>query len=306
MEDKFLTFDYTKPEENERRKAEMEQHRWAQKMTKTNGADKPGMPPATRGNSRTVVAGTYNTSVVDYINQQPATPLSASDILKLEELERIKRTQQSAHHISAQQNQLQQQHRHHHHQRHGVARDKSRTQDWRPPSGIMVSNTSLIDPDPLNAIQARDDYILQAGGVPPPVNPPPPSMATPSSDRTIGNNNNSVDHRHLGKEQRHEKQQQHHRRRSSSESSYQIAPSPENLHRPLMATSTSSIVTNLTTNTNNQQQRSRTDPPVPPQKWMFDANTLPPIPPSTASSPLPPPSMPPPPIPLGLSPPRKH
>ncbi|KAI8099861.1 kinase-like domain-containing protein [Halteromyces radiatus] len=318
MEDKFVTFDYTKPEENERRRTEMEQQRWAQKMAKTNGIEKPGISPPTRGSSRKVITGTYNTSVADYIQQQPGTPLSASDILKLEELERMKRTQQSALHLSAQQTQ--------HHQRQGT-REKSRTNEWHPPSGIMVSNTSLLDPDPLNAVQARDNYILQAGGVPPPINPPPPVMMSSSSSDRINNKNVNVyqqqhqqqqQHHNHQQYQQHQKQQQHHqlqqlqqlRRRSSSDSSY-LPASPENLHRPLMAASTSSIVTSLTTNTTNQsqQQRNRNESPVPPQKWMFDSNTLPPIPPSATTpsssvmtTPLPPPNIPPPPIPSDISP----
>lgn len=315
MEDKFLTFDYTKPEENERRNAEMDQHRWTQRMTKTNGSEKQrGAIPPTRGSSRKVATGTYNTSVADYINQQPATPLSASDILKLEELERMKRTQQAAHHLNAQQQhqQQQQQQQQFQKQQQNMGRERKRTQDWCPPSGITATNMPFVDPDPLNAIHERNNYILQAGGVPPPMKPPPPVKMSSSAGRMadINMHPESIHNHHLELELDELQLSHHynHRRRSSSDSSYQMPSSPENLHRPLMTASTSSIVTNTTTNTiNQQQQRSRTGSPVPPQKWMFDANTLPPVPlSSTSSLPLPPPGMPPPPIPTGFTSPQNH
>ncbi|KAI8340821.1 kinase-like domain-containing protein [Chlamydoabsidia padenii] len=288
MQDKFLTFDYTKPEENEGRKAEMDQHRWAQRMTKTDGNEKQdGRPPPIRGSSRKVVMGSYNSSVVDYISQQPATPLSSSDILKLEELERMKRTQQAAHQQQQEQQQerlLQQQEQQRKQQQQGKDRERKRKQDWCPPSGI--TDVPLFDPHPLTAIQARDNYILQAGGVPPPIKPPPAvKMASERIDMHQQQSIQHLDH--------------HYRPSSSSDSSYQFSSSPENLYRPLMTASVSSINTNITTIS---QQSS----PVPPHKWMLDANTLPPVPlSSNASLPLPPPDIPVPPIPTGLSPPRR-
>ncbi|KAI9031573.1 kinase-like domain-containing protein, partial [Phycomyces nitens] len=86
MEEKFLTYDYTRPMENERRKDDLERKRWAQKMSKTNG-EKPGIHTNTRK-----VAGTYKSSVLEYLNQKPVTPLTAADILKMEDLARSARS----------------------------------------------------------------------------------------------------------------------------------------------------------------------------------------------------------------------
>ncbi|KAF7727659.1 hypothetical protein EC973_007317 [Apophysomyces ossiformis] len=237
MEDKFLTFDFTKPDENEKRKKELEQKRWAQKMSKTNG-EKHGIY-ATGYASTRKAAGTYKASVLDYINQKPTTPLSAGDILKLEELARMARA--------------------------GVGKD--RAADWRPPSGIL-SHSPPDGKHPLDAVQARDDYIIQAGGVPPPARPPPP----------LKTSNDSVS-RHDGafgveKSQDAVASSQVRYRRRSSDASYQMASSPENSDRPLMATGSSSGASNI------MDHKVSMEPDSPPE-WMYDPRTLPPIPAST-------------------------
>ncbi|CAO3658150.1 unnamed protein product [Rhizopus microsporus] len=132
MEDKFLTYDYSKPEENENRKKLAEQRHWAQKMNKTTGH-----PTRKAG-------GTYKASVLDYLNQKPPTPLTAADILKLEELARSAKA--------------------------GLGRDKSN--EWRPPSGLL-GHGAIADGFPTDAVKARDNYILEHGGNPPPSRPPP-------------------------------------------------------------------------------------------------------------------------------------
>ncbi|KAI8372757.1 kinase-like domain-containing protein [Radiomyces spectabilis] len=191
MEDKFLTFDYTKPEENERRKQEVEQRRWAQKMAKTDSEKQ-----ITNGYATTrKAAGTYNTSVLDVINQKPPTPLSAADILKLEELARAARA-------------------------NGGHMKKT---GWRPPSGILSQDQDLYQP--RTAVQARDEYILKAGGVPPPTRPPPPIAKRPEYIHP-------PPHHH------------HHRRNSSDDSVLEVIPaSPENMYRPILSsTTTESLV----------------------------------------------------------------
>ncbi|KAI8067991.1 kinase-like domain-containing protein [Gongronella butleri] len=348
MDDRFLTFDYTKPEENERRRAEMEQQRWARKMAKTGGGGgntrKPGFtqPPA-RTSSRRIGTGTYNKSVTDYINQKPATPLSASDILKLEELERSKRANQLQPPASAL-------------REGGVSavaaanQANKRAQDWRPPSGILPASPPDKAPSPLHqqydgsmepaqealarpvspptahhtrqqqpalntsnstaslqhqALRARDDYILKQGGIPPPAQPPmlvhhqshhhpshpsqqqqshlqhPPQLSQNTPQMVLPS---AAAASTTGSPYSH--------RRQSSDSSYQMLPhSPDNAHLPLMTPSSTSIST-------------RADSPVPPQKWMFDSGTLPPIPSAStlsSASPLPPPAGPPPPVPTSTS-----
>ncbi|EIE84096.1 hypothetical protein RO3G_08801 [Rhizopus delemar RA 99-880] len=100
MEDKFLAYDYSKPEENENRRRMAEQKHWAQKMNKTTG------------HSNRKAGGTYKASVLDYLNQKPPPPLTASDILKLEELARSAKANTS----------------------------KDKTNEWRPPSGLLNYN----------------------------------------------------------------------------------------------------------------------------------------------------------------------
>lgn len=134
MEEKFITFDYTKPDENVKRRTIIEQRHWAQKMNKTD-----------EKTSSNKAGGTYKTSVLEYVNQKPATPLSAGDILKLEELARMARS--------------------------------GKGNDWRPPSGLMGSSSGMnagVSPS-SDVFQMRDNYIVQHGGVPPPSRPPPPA-----------------------------------------------------------------------------------------------------------------------------------
>jgi hypothetical protein len=213
MEDKFLTYDHTKPDENENRKKLIEQRVWAQRMNKTTGENQNLHPNAAFGSTRKA-GGTYKASVLDYLNQKPATPLSAGDILKLEELARTARS--------------------------NAGKDKGN--DWRPPTGLM--GNSPPDGNPMDAVQERDDYILQNGGVPPPSRPPP--LISQYSNTHDFNNDN----------QQYQQQQQrlnntntnttnnnnnHHRHKSSqdypssSDESYRLASSPDNSEYPLIA-----------------------------------------------------------------------
>ncbi|KAI9246869.1 kinase-like domain-containing protein [Sporodiniella umbellata] len=130
MEEKFLTYDYSRPEENEQRQKQAEQKHWAQKMNKNTG------------HSNRKTGGTYKASVLDYLHQKPATPLTAADILKLEELARSSKSP-----------------------------GKDRSNEWRPPSGLL--SHGHLDGLPADAMTARDNYILQQGGNPPPSRPPP-------------------------------------------------------------------------------------------------------------------------------------
>ncbi|KAL7310039.1 hypothetical protein PS15m_010847 [Mucor circinelloides] len=212
MEEKFLTYDYTKPNENENRKKLIEQRHWAQKMNKTTGEKHPNQA---YGQTRKA-GGTYKASVLDYLNQKPATPLSAGDILKLEELARTARS--------------------------GTVKDKGT--EWRPPSGLMGNSPS--DGSPLDAVQARDDYILQNGGVPPPSRPPP--LLSQYNDLTQRNNStttNNTTHTALttptttntSNHISHKASQEYsdYQTRRSSDDSYRLASSPDNSEYPLIA-----------------------------------------------------------------------
>lgn len=223
MEEKFLIYDYTKPDENENRKKLIEQRHWAQKMNKTTG-EKQGLHPNQAYGQTRKAGGTYKASVLDHLNQKPATPLSAGDILKLEELARTARS--------------------------GNSKDKGN--EWRPPSGLM--GNSPPDGSPLDAVQARDDYILQSGGVPPPSRPPPLlSQYSNNSDGLNQRNNSTVTNNttnttttttnstntstttsnHIS----HKASQEYldYQTRRSSDDSYRLASSPDNSEYPLIA-----------------------------------------------------------------------
>jgi serine/threonine kinase 32 len=131
MEEKFVTFDFTKPDENENRRKQMEQRYYATRMNKKTTVSNLSKPTAT-----------YKGSVLDHLNEKPSTPLSAGDILKVEELARMARTTGGT--------------------------------EWRPPSGLMDRDKS----SPADLLQARDHYIMENGGVPPPSRPPPPPVTT--------------------------------------------------------------------------------------------------------------------------------
>ena len=228
MEDKFLVYDHSKPEENENRKKMIEQRHWAQKMNKTTG-EKQGIPPHAPFGSTRKTGGTYKASVLDYLNQKPSTPLSAGDILKLEELARSARSNTG----------------------------KNAANDWRPPSGLM-SNTPP-DGSPMEAVQARDDYILKNGGVPPPSRPPPLVNLYSSStgeytsnnssrslnqpyDNSERNTTNSNATTYRSDRSQHKKVSQdyisphlYHQRRRSSDDSYRAASSPDNCEYPLIS-----------------------------------------------------------------------
>ncbi|KAI8881365.1 kinase-like protein [Backusella circina FSU 941] len=149
MEEKFITFDYTKPDENVKRRTIIEQRHWAQKMNKTD-----------EKTSSNKAGSTYTTSVLDYVNQKPATPLSAGDILKLEELARMARS--------------------------------GKGNDWRPPSGLMGSSSGQNGISPASDVfQMRDNYIVQHGGVPPPSRPPPPASPYDSYQRRRSSSDDS-------------------------------------------------------------------------------------------------------------------
>lgn len=204
MEDKFLTYDYTKPYENENRRKMIEQKHWAQKMNKTTGEKTGGLHPNHAYGSTRKAGGTYKASVLDHLNQKPSTPLTAGDILKLEELARTARTNTG----------------------------KEKGNEWRPPSGLM--GNSLPDGSPLDAVQARDDYILQNGGVPPPSRPPPLSHPY---NHIINNSSKSID---TADHHRHKPSQEYsptslYQTRRDSDDSYRLASSPDNSEYPLMA-----------------------------------------------------------------------
>ncbi|ORZ00897.1 kinase-like domain-containing protein [Syncephalastrum racemosum] len=209
MEDKFLTFDHTKPEENEWRKNEMEQKRWAQKMNKTSNAEKKqGIYATGYYGQQQKAGGTYKTSVLDYVNQKPASPLSAGDILKLEELARMARA--------------------------GVGRDRGT--DWRPPSGILPSSGG--HDKAMDAMQERDNYIIQAGGVPPPARPPPLLSSSHHRPSPLPPQPSIPQPPPLPQP---DSQYSQYRRRRSSDDSY-LPSSPETSERPLMGTASSSLV----------------------------------------------------------------
>ncbi|CAO3699077.1 unnamed protein product [Rhizopus stolonifer] len=176
MEDKFLTYDHSRPEDNEQRRKQAEQKHWAQKMNKTTG------------HSNRKAGGTYKSSVLDYLHQKPATPLTAADILKLEELARSAK-----------------------------APGKDKSNEWRPPSGLL--SHGHMDGLPIDAVTARDNYILQQGGNPPPCRPPP--MNQQQRHRYERNNRSFVDSNQA--------------RVSSSDESYPLSPSPDNSEYPLIA-----------------------------------------------------------------------
>ncbi|KAI9340978.1 kinase-like domain-containing protein [Pilaira anomala] len=209
MEDKFLVYDYTKPDENESRRKLIEQRYWAQRMNKTTG-EKHGLQAnnAPYGSTRNAGA-TYKSSVLDYLNQKPSTPLSAGDILKLEELARTARN------------------------------TNGKGNDWRPPSGLMGNSTP--DGAPLDAVQARDEYILRNGGVPPPSRPPPLHQTYNHSNypNTTTTTTTEPHHQHHQHHQHHHKPSQEYsptsyQTRRSSDDSYRIASSPDNSEYPLM------------------------------------------------------------------------
>ncbi|KAK4513556.1 uncharacterized protein ATC70_005558 [Mucor velutinosus] len=218
MEEKFLTYDYTKPDENENRKKMIEQRHWAQKMNKTTG-EKHGLHPNQGHGPTRKAGGTYKASVLDYLNQKPATPLSAGDILKLEELARTARS--------------------------GSAKDKGN--EWRPPSGLM--GNSPPDGSPLDAVQARDNYILQNGGVPPPSRPPPllcqynnstdlnQRKNSTTTDNTTHTTSTTPTSTHTSNHNSHKASQEYsdYQARRSSDESYRLASSPDNSEYPLIA-----------------------------------------------------------------------
>lgn len=197
MEDKFVVYDYTKPDENETRRKLIEQNHWAQRMNKTTG-EKHGLHPNNAYGSTRKAGGTYKASVLDYLNQKPSTPLSAGDILKLEELARTARN----------------------------TNGREKGNDWRPPSGLMGNNAP--DGSPLEAMQARDEYILLNGGVPPPSKPPPLSQPYNS-----GNYRN--DRHHALNKTSQDYSPSSFQTRRSSDDSYRLASSPDNSEYPLMA-----------------------------------------------------------------------
>jgi serine/threonine kinase 32 len=234
MDEKFVTYDYTKPYENENRKKMIEQKYWAQRMNKTT-SEKHDINSS---NSRKAAA-TYKTSVLDYLNQKPATPLSAGDILKLEELARSARS--------------------------GAVKDKGT--EWRPPSGLI--GNALAGTSQLNDIQARDEFILQNGGVPPPSRPPPivshynkDSIHTTTTTTNTNNQSN------------YNLQQQQSYQSKSSDSSYRLASSPDNSEYPLISSTAAISIENL-----HQMQVPAPQPQPQDVNYLYATSTI-----STASS----------------------
>ncbi|KAG1450882.1 hypothetical protein G6F55_009465 [Rhizopus delemar] len=188
MEDKFLAYDYSKPEENENRRRMAEQKHWAQKMNKTTG------------HSNRKAGGTYKASVLDYLNQKPPPPLTASDILKLEELARSAKANTS----------------------------KDKTNEWRPPSGLL--NYNDMDGFSIEAVKARNDYILQQGGNPPPTRPPPFNYKK-ENDKDRYDSNNVSKHA--------DSSYQEARTRSSDDSSCPLVTFPNDSERYLIESAAS-------------------------------------------------------------------
>ncbi|KAI9286196.1 hypothetical protein BC943DRAFT_359373 [Umbelopsis sp. AD052] len=148
MDDKFLTYDYTKPHENAMRQQEFEQRRWAHKSGTDNRVTR--ISDETRYSQPTTRS--YKSNVLDQINSKPATPISAGDILKMDELARMARMSSG----------------------HG----QSTESEWRPPSGILspssMESKSYIRPGPTTAhssptVQRWDNY-----------NPPDTGRSSPS------------------------------------------------------------------------------------------------------------------------------
>ncbi|GAA5795312.1 kinase-like domain-containing protein [Helicostylum pulchrum] len=195
MEDKFLVYDHTQPDENETRRKLIEQKYWAQRMNKTTGEEKhgPQQPDHAYGSTRKTVA-TYKASVLDYLNQKPPPPLSAGDILKLEELARTARN----------------------------TNGKEKGAGWRPPSGLH----GYSPPGATDAVLARDEYILLNGGVPPPSRPPPLAQSY--------NNDYPNERHHTKSKPSQEYSPTSYQTRRSSDDSYRLASSPDNSEYPLM------------------------------------------------------------------------
>lgn len=314
MDEKFLTFDYTKPYENENRKKMVEQKYWAQRMNKTTSEK--------QDHNRRKAAATYKTSVLDYLNQKPATPLSAGDILKLEELARSARS--------------------------GAVKDKGT--EWRPPSGLI--GNAIAGTSQLNDIQARDEFILQNGGIPPPSRPPPiishynqqhnkdnmlthNTYDTTTSNNTTANTTNNTNHLRMSARnnqpdnnytEEYIQQQQSYESRRSSDSSYRLASSPDNSEYPLISSTAAISIENLQQLQPQQQQKNYQSNLTSDPSYLYAVSTI-----STASSqtlhdsnksihgarstpvrvssiprfhgnPLPPPTSLPPPIPTSLPP----
>ncbi|KAG2179966.1 hypothetical protein INT43_003753 [Umbelopsis isabellina] len=151
MDTKFLIYDFTKPHENTMRRQEFEQQRWAHKapQVKTDMPSRPVMDASVYHKP----SGSTKSSVLDQLNSKPAPPITAGDILKMDELARMAR----------------------------VSGSHSTDAEFRPPSGILspshldsklyqrpVPNPSYSTP----SIQKRDHYIQQEGGIPPSSRPP--------------------------------------------------------------------------------------------------------------------------------------
>lgn len=151
MDTKFLVYDFTKPHENTMRRQEFEQQRWAHKAPqgKTDMPSRPVMDASVYHKP----SGSNKSSVLDQLNSKPAPPITAGDILKMDELARMAR----------------------------VSGSHSPDAEFRPPSGILspshldsklyqrpVPNLSYSTP----SIQKRDNYIQQEGGIPPSSRPP--------------------------------------------------------------------------------------------------------------------------------------
>jgi hypothetical protein len=148
MDDKFLTYDYTKPHENAMRQQEFEQRRWAHK----SGTDSRATHISDETRYSQPTTRSYKSNVLDQINSKPATPISAGDILKMDELARMARMSSG----------------------HG----QSTESEWRPPSGILspssIESKSYIRPSATTAhssptIQRWDNY-----------NPPDAGRSSPS------------------------------------------------------------------------------------------------------------------------------
>lgn len=230
MDDKFLTYDYTKPHENAMRRQEFEQRRWAHKTPNTAN-DHRNTAPMPDGSRYSKPTGSYKSNVLDQLNSKPATPISAGDILKMDELARMARVSGS----------------------HGQTTET----DWRPPSGILsppsIDSKNYARPTPTSShssptIQRRDILIQQEGGMPPSSRHPkvgPRHYSDPTYDDDL---DPFIDHpaspgkapsyaseqRMMNDQRQYERPDQSYNRRRLSEDSGQYPPSPNHSETGLL------------------------------------------------------------------------
>ncbi|KAI7847271.1 kinase-like domain-containing protein [Circinella umbellata] len=289
MDEKFIVYDYTKPEENELRKRELEQQRWAQKMTKTNqdhfphhhhsqqqqlqqhhhyddgisrGSEKTSYTQSHHQHSHQQHSHHHHQQQQQHVPQsrpfhQQQTPPRVSSAkvtgtYKTSVIEYVKKM--PATEITdadrAKMEELAKM------AQAGIGKDQCT--DWRPPSGIIPITTSFTDQPTSSGLY--NDY--------------------PSNHRS---------------------QQSRHHRRQSSDESYPTSASPETSERPLVGTASSSLVSldqthhyqqqryyNNNNNHHHHHHQSSSLPQPPPPLQQTELPPLPPDPPFSRMAPTPP------------------